>query len=249
MGLSRTVRVQPEYTPSATKLAIFMTELWDPQEPYVQDRRQKDKSHHDIPKPGRALRLQKRRDTRPQLYRLQPEATERARIPGHPGKPRAPPGVTHPQPDACPLPTPVAQVRLDMPPPPHPAVRRGAGWRARTCAMAVGGCYLLTQQRSSIGGRQGLLGHPLADLLELVLNKVLQGGELRLAAATSVHVILICNEPAVSGAWEGFQPQADAPKGGIRTRDAFPSPPKGAENTLGSPGSQAFSGGLQQCPP
>ena len=108
--------------------------------------------------------------------------------------------------------------------------------------MAVGGCYLLTQQRSSrSGGRQGLLGHPLADLLKLVLNKVLQGGELRLAAATSVHVIFICNEPAVSGAWEGFQPQADTPKGGIRTRGAFPSPPKGAENTLGSPGCQAPS--------
>lgn len=66
--------------------------------------------------------------------------------------------------------------------------------------------HLRAQQRSSWGSRQGLLSGPLADFLEFVLNKVFQGSELGLTAATSVHIILICNEPALSGAWEGLQP-------------------------------------------
>lgn len=67
--------------------------------------------------------------------------------------------------------------------------------------MAAEAAHLPAQQRSrGRCGGQGLLRGPLADLLELVLNKVLQGRELRLAAATSVHVIFICNEPVVSGA-------------------------------------------------
>lgn len=38
---------------------------------------------------------------------------------------------------------------------------------------------------------------PMAGLLNLVLDKVLQGSEFHLAAATSVHIILICNKPDV----------------------------------------------------
>lgn len=53
----------------------------------------------------------------------------------------------------------------------------------------------------------------MAGLLNLVLNKILQGGELRLAAAASVHIVLICNEPAVSRAWEGGGWAARAPSG------------------------------------
>lgn len=44
----------------------------------------------------------------------------------------------------------------------------------------------------------------MAGLLNLVLDKVLQGSEFHLAAATSVHIILICNKPHVKGT-EGSQ--------------------------------------------
>lgn len=39
----------------------------------------------------------------------------------------------------------------------------------------------------------------MAGLLNLVLDKVLQGSEFHLAAATSVHIILICNKPMSKG--------------------------------------------------
>lgn len=82
--------------------------------------------------------------------------------------------------------------------------------------------YLLAQQRSSSrGGRQGLLRGPLADFLEFVLNKVFQGSELGLAAATSVHIVLICNKPVLSGAWEGLQPQAKPTERCHRTTGTF----------------------------
>lgn len=69
-----------------------------------------------------------------------------------------------------------------------------------------GRAHLLAQQcTGSRGCREGLLRGPLAHLLELVLNKVFQGSELRLAAATSVHIVLICNEPVVGAAREGLQ--------------------------------------------
>lgn len=69
------------------------------------------------------------------------------------------------------------------------------------------GTHLLAQQRTgSRGCRRGLLGGPLAHLLELVLNKVFQGSELCLAAATSVHVVFICKEPVVTGAREASRP-------------------------------------------
>lgn len=69
---------------------------------------------------------------------------------------------------------------------------------ADLCAM-VAGAHLPTQQRSRRGGGQGLLRRPLAGLLELVLNEVLQGGELCLATAASVYVVLICKVPTVRG--------------------------------------------------
>jgi hypothetical protein len=47
------------------------------------------------------------------------------------------------------------------------------------------------------------LGNSLASLLNFVLNKILQGSELRLAATTSVHIILICNKPTVRRAGSG----------------------------------------------
>ena len=85
---------------------------------------------------------------------------------------------------------------------PLPAVRGAWG-----CAWAGWAAHLLAQQcTSGRGCRQGLLRGPLAHFLELVLNKVFQGSELCLAAATSVHIVLICNEPVVSGAWESLQP-------------------------------------------
>lgn len=72
--------------------------------------------------------------------------------------------------------------------------------------------HLLAQQRSgSRGGGQGLLWGPMAGLLNLVLDKVLQGSEFHLAASTSVHVILICNKPEVRGL------------GPVRASSSFPS--------------------------
>lgn len=139
--------------------------------------------------------------------------------------------------DACSLPAHVTGNQL------HRSVPH-----ATSSSSCVSGwwAYLLTQQRSSRrGGRQGLLGSPLADLLELVLNKVLQSSKLRLAAAASMHIVLICNKPEVSGAWQGFQAQAKSTQGGIRTRSAFPGPPRGAENTLRSPRCKPPSSGGQ----
>lgn len=69
--------------------------------------------------------------------------------------------------------------------------------------QGVGGAHLPTQQRGGRGGGQGLLRRPLAGFLELMLNEVLQGGELCLAAATSVHVVLICKKPTVRGTGAG----------------------------------------------
>lgn len=74
------------------------------------------------------------------------------------------------------------------------------------CRAGVGAHLLAQQRTSSRGCRRGLLGGPLAHLLELVLNKVFQSSELRLAAATSVHVVLICKEPVVTGAREASRP-------------------------------------------
>ena len=78
---------------------------------------------------------------------------------------------------------------------------RGRNVYAHLCAMAggVGGAHLPTQQCGRRGGGQGLLRCPLASFLEFVLNEVLQGGELCLAAAASVHIVLICKEPTVRG--------------------------------------------------
>lgn len=55
--------------------------LWDPQELSVQDRRQakNTKNHHDPPEPRQNSGPQERRDHRPQLHMLQPEAAEKAR--------------------------------------------------------------------------------------------------------------------------------------------------------------------------
>lgn len=85
---------------------------------------------------------------------------------------------------------------------------------AHLCAMVGGGgggAHLPTQQRSRRGGGQGLLRRPLAGLLELVLNEVLQGSELCLAAAASVHVVLICKEPTVRGTGGGSGPRHTHP--------------------------------------
>lgn len=106
--------------------------------------------------------------------------------------------------------------------------------------------HLLAQKRSSRRvGRQGLLGSPLADLLELVLNKVLQGSELRLAAATSVHVILICNKPVVSGTWEGLQPQAKSTQGWHQNQRCLPWPSERLRTLSGAQG--ASSHPLEVC--
>lgn len=163
-----------------------------------------DKSHRDVPESGWAPRKE-----RPQApkRRLHTQVAEQAGIPGRPGEPRAPP--THDR----------------MPPSARPHVRRtqlhgcvlprhhllillsdeGRGCVcAHLCAMqAVGGAHLPTQQRGGRGGGQGLLRRPLAGFLELMLNEVLQGGELCLAAATSVHVVLICKKPTVRGTGGG----------------------------------------------
>lgn len=87
---------------------------------------------------------------------------------------------------------------------------RGRDVCADLCAM-VAGAHLPTQQRSRRGGGQGLLRRPLAGLLELVLNEVLQGGELCLATAASVYVVLICKVPTVRGTGGGSSPRHTHP--------------------------------------
>lgn len=102
------------------------------------------------------------------------------------------------------------------------------------------GAYLLAQQCSGRrGGRQGLLRGPVAGLLNLVLDKVLQGSELHLAAAASVHVILICNESHVrgTGGSQGLIPRPsrlrqEIPKDGTKTRADLSTDPKAAEDIL-----------------
>lgn len=110
------------------------------------------------------------------------------------------------------------------------------------------GAHLLAQQCSGgRGGGQGLLRGPLADLLELVLDEVLQGSELRLAAATSVHVVLICNEPVVSEAWEGLQPPAESTQGWHQNQRHLPQPSHSSREHSQSLGCQLpSSGGLQK---
>lgn len=79
----------------------------------------------------------------------------------------------------------------------------------------------------------------MAGLLNLVLDKVLQGSEFQLAAATSVHVILICNEPHVRGTGgnQGLiqlpsRLRQEIPKDGTKTRADLSTHPRAAEDIL-----------------
>lgn len=215
--------------------------------------------HHDTPKPGPTLGLQKRRKPRPPPGRLRPEAAEKASLPGQPGNLRAlPAGVPNPQlegvtqgPSCAGRPT-YCHPRLLL------SGELGVG--EHETRWQRGGAHLLTQQcgSGSRGGGQGLLRDPLAGFLELVLNEVLQGGELRLASAASVHVVLIWGSlqsagpggtaaPATSNRATA-EPQAPSPgPRGLQTlwgaRGASPTPREGYRSSVQLQGQQRPAGG------
>lgn len=147
---------------------------------------------------------QGRRDPRPQSAGSTERLLSRPASQADQGSPEHPPPMT-----GChPLPVPVSEGPscTGVLPRHHLLILLSDEGRghvsAHLCAMQ-GGAHLSTQQRGRRSGGQGLLRHPLAGFLELMLNEVLQGGELCLAAATSVHVVLICKEPTVRGTGEG----------------------------------------------
>jgi hypothetical protein len=79
----------------------------------------------------------------------------------------------------------------------------------------------------------------MAGLLNLVLDKVLQGSEFHLAAATSVHIVLICNKPYVKGTVGNqvviqlpFKAETGDTQGWPQTRVGMPAHPGATGNTL-----------------
>lgn len=79
----------------------------------------------------------------------------------------------------------------------------------------------------------------MAGLLDLVLDKVLQGSKFHLAAATSVHIILICNKTDVKGPRGNqaliqlpFKAETRDTQGWPSTRVGMPAYPGAGGNTL-----------------
>lgn len=80
---------------------------------------------------------------------------------------------------------------------------------------------------------------PVAGLLNLVLDKVFQGSEFHLAAATSMHIILICNKTHYVKGTGGNQGLIQLPfmaetipKDGTKTRASMPAHLGAAEDIL-----------------